>query len=146
MAEPPSRQAIVWSTRTRTRLEGGGGQVTRGGGSQEEEGQRASAKGASDAPEEAGSPEQLESGGGPPPPPPPATTEQGYVRAGGGADPSTEKGTYLQGFTTDRAHMLLREVYGDFLHHKDGMHLTGGFPDEAENSGIDSERRRRQLV
>ena len=37
----------------------------------------------------------------------------------------------LQGFTPARAHLLLQEVYGDFLHHNDGMHLSGGVPDDA---------------
>ena len=47
----------------------------------------------------------------------------------GGAAPSMEEGGELQDFTPARAHLLFWEVYGDFSHHNDGRHLTGGFPD-----------------
>ena len=39
-----------------------------------------------------------------------------------------EEVTELQGFTPMRAHLLLQEFYGGFLHHNDGTHLTGGVP------------------
>ena len=52
-----------------------------------------------------------------------------FVRAGGGADLSTEECTELQGVTPTRAHLSLQEVYGDFSHHNDRRHLTGGVPD-----------------
>ena len=77
-------------------------------------------------------------GGGPSTP----TTQQGFVRTRGGAAPSTEEGAYLQGFTPARAHLLLREVYGYFLHHNYGTHLTGVVPDDA----IWKSRLRRQAV
>ena len=66
-------------------------------------------------------------GGGPPT----APTQQGFVCAGGGADPSTEDGSDLQVFTPERVHLLLRKVYGYFPHHNDGTYLTGGVPDNA---------------
>ena len=40
-----------------------------------------------------------------------------------------DEGPYLQGFTPTRAHLPLREVYGEFLHHNDWMHLAGGVLD-----------------
>ena len=39
------------------------------------------------------------------------------------------EGADLQVFTPARAHLSLREVYSDFPHHNDGMHLAGGNPD-----------------
>ena len=53
------------------------------------------------------------------------------VRAGGGASPSTEEGVDLQVFTPVRENLSLQEVYGDFYHHNNGMHLAGGVPDDA---------------
>ena len=47
----------------------------------------------------------------------------------GGAPPSTEEGADLQGFTPARAYLLLQEVYGDFPHHNNGTHLSGGDPE-----------------
>ena len=44
--------------------------------------------------------------------------------------PPRKKGADLQGFTPDRAHLLLQKFYGDFLHHSDGTHLSGGVPDD----------------
>ena len=37
----------------------------------------------------------------------------------------------LPDFTPERAHLLLQEVYGDFQHHNDGLHLNGGVADDA---------------
>ena len=37
-----------------------------------------------------------------------------------------EENTDLPDFTPKRAHLFLREVYGDFLHHNYGSHLDGG--------------------
>ena len=37
---------------------------------------------------------------------------------GGGATPP-EENTDIPGFTSERAHLLLQGVYGDFLHHND---------------------------
>ena len=87
---------------------------------------RASAEGIPDAPGEVGRPEQRGMCGGPPT----APTQQGNVRAGGGAPPSTTEGADLQGFTPERAHLLLREIYEDFTHHNDGTYLSGGFLDD----------------
>ena len=44
---------------------------------------------------------------------------------GGDATPPEENEDLL-GFTPERVHLLLQEVYGDFLHHNDGSHLDGG--------------------
>ena len=49
----------------------------------------------------------------------------------GGALPPPEKNADLPDFTPERAHLLLREVYGDFPHHNDGSHLDGGVTDNA---------------
>ena len=49
---------------------------------------------------------------------------------GGGGTPSEEKKD-LPGFTLERAHLLLQEVYGDFMHHNDGSHLDGEIADNA---------------
>ena len=46
-------------------------------------------------------------------------------------EPSTEEGADLQGFTPDRAHLSVQEVYGDFPHHNGSTHLAGGVPDDA---------------
>ena len=110
------------------RPEGGGGRPPKGGRAQEEEDRRASAEGAPDAPGEAGRLEQRGEGGGEPPL---DATQQGYVRARGGASPSTEEGADLQGFTPAREHLLFQEVYGDFPNHNDGTHLSGGVPENA---------------
>ena len=67
------------------------------------------------------------SGGGGPPTTP---TQQGVVCDGGGAAPSIEAGANLQGFTPARAHLPLREVYGDFPHHNDETDLVGGVLDD----------------
>ena len=45
--------------------------------------------------------------------------------------PSTEEVADLKGFTPARAHLSLREVYGDFSHQNNGTHLAGGVPDDA---------------
>ena len=45
--------------------------------------------------------------------------------------PPLEENADLPGFTTERAHLLLHGVYGDFPHHNDGSHLNGGIADEA---------------
>ena len=37
----------------------------------------------------------------------------------------------LPDFTPGCAHLLLRELYGDFPHHKDGLHLDWGVADDA---------------
>ena len=44
---------------------------------------------------------------------------------GGGEFPPPEENADLPGFTPERAHLLLREVYGDFPHHNYGSHLDG---------------------
>ena len=110
-----------------TRSTGGRGGRTTQRGANQEEGWRYSAEGAQDSPGEAGRPTQRVGGGGHHPYAP----HKGFVHAGGGAAPSTEEGADLQGFTPAMAHLSLREVYEVSPHHKDGMHLTGGVPDEA---------------
>ena len=122
----PSGQSSTWSTTTRAPPAEGGGRTTQRGANQEE-GWRYSAEGAQDSPGEAGRPTQRVGGGGHHPYAP----HKGFVHAGGGAAPSTEEGADLQGFTPAMAHLSLREVYEVSPHHKDGMHLTGGVPDEA---------------
>ena len=37
----------------------------------------------------------------------------------------------LPDFTPERAHLLLREVYGDFPHHNNESHLDGGVTGDA---------------
>ena len=37
----------------------------------------------------------------------------------------------LPEFHPEHAHLLLQEVYGDFLHHNDGSHLDEGIADNA---------------
>ena len=44
-------------------------------------------------------------------------------------DPYTEEVADLQDFKPKRAHLLLRDIYGDFPHHNNGMHRVGGIPD-----------------
>ena len=41
----------------------------------------------------------------------------------GGDAPPPEENSDLLGFTPESAHLLLQEVYGDFLHHNNGAHL-----------------------
>ena len=45
--------------------------------------------------------------------------------------PSTEEGKDPQEFNPVKAHLFLREVYGDSPHNNDGTHLAGGVPDDA---------------
>ena len=40
-----------------------------------------------------------------------------------------EEGAYLPEFQPKRAHLFLREVYGNLTHHNDVLHLDGGVPD-----------------
>ena len=47
----------------------------------------------------------------------------------GGMCPSPEENADLPDFTPERAHLLLKGVYGDFPHNNDGSHLNGGFED-----------------
>ena len=47
------------------------------------------------------------------------------IRVGGGLNPPEENAD-LPDFTPEHAHLLLREVYGDFIRHNDGSHLYGG--------------------
>ena len=47
------------------------------------------------------------------------------TRAGGGAT-SPEENSDLPGFVPERAHLLLKVVYGDFPHHNNESHLDGG--------------------
>ena len=49
----------------------------------------------------------------------------------GGALPPPEENADLSELTPKIAHLLLQEVYGDFPHHKDGLHLDGGIVDDA---------------
>ena len=42
-----------------------------------------------------------------------------------GVNAPQEKGEYLLYFTLEFAQLLLQEIYGDFLHHNDGLHLDG---------------------
>ena len=44
----------------------------------------------------------------------------------GGGLPPPEENAVLPDFTLERAHLLLREVYGDFPHHNNRSHLDGG--------------------
>ena len=52
------------------------------------------------------------------------------IRVGGRLSPSEENAD-LPDFTPGSVHLFLREVYGDFQHHNDGLHLNGGVADEA---------------
>ena len=40
--------------------------------------------------------------------------------------PPLEENTDLPNYTPEIAHLLLRGVYGDYPHHKDGLHLDRG--------------------
>ena len=51
--------------------------------------------------------------------------------AWGGTCPHPEENADLPEFTPERAHLLLQRVYGDFLHHNDGLHLDRGIADNA---------------
>ena len=42
-----------------------------------------------------------------------------------------EENTDIPDFTPERAHLLLREVYGDLPHHNNRSHLNGGVTDDA---------------
>ena len=42
-----------------------------------------------------------------------------------------EKNADIPVFTPERVHLLLKGVYGDFLHHNNGLHLDGGIADDA---------------
>ena len=57
--------------------------------------------------------------------PPPLQHIRALSATEGGAPPSTEEGVDMKGFTPERAHLTLREVYVDFPHHKDGTSLSG---------------------
>ena len=48
-----------------------------------------------------------------------------------GVNAPQEKGEYLLYFTLEFAQLLLQEIYGDFLHHNDGLHLDGVIADNA---------------
>ena len=48
-----------------------------------------------------------------------------------GVNAPQEKGEYLLYFTLEFAQLLLQEIYGDFLHHNDGLHLDGVIADDA---------------
>ena len=45
--------------------------------------------------------------------------------------PPLEENSDLPYFTPKIAHLLLKGVYGDYLHHNDGSHLDGGVADNA---------------
>ena len=45
--------------------------------------------------------------------------------------PPPEENADLPDFTLEHAHLLLQEVYGDYPHHNDGLHLDGGVADDA---------------
>ena len=49
----------------------------------------------------------------------------------GGTPPPSEENAHLPGFTPERAHLLLKGVYGDFPHHNNELHLEGGIADDA---------------
>ena len=49
----------------------------------------------------------------------------------GGNVPPPEENADLPVFCPECVHMLLQEVYGDFLHHNDRSHLDGGIMDDA---------------
>ena len=49
----------------------------------------------------------------------------GEVIRVGGALPPPEENAGLRDFTLERAQLLLQEVYGDFPHRNDGLHLEG---------------------
>ena len=45
--------------------------------------------------------------------------------------PPPEENEDLSDFTPGRAHLLLQEVYKDFLHHNHGAHLDEGVTDDS---------------
>ena len=49
----------------------------------------------------------------------------------GGGLPPQEENTDLPDITPERAHLLLRTIYGDFPHHNYGSHLDRGVTDDA---------------
>ena len=49
----------------------------------------------------------------------------------GGTCPPPEENIDHPEFTPERAHLLLRGVYGDFQYHNDRSHLDGGIADDA---------------
>ena len=49
----------------------------------------------------------------------------------GGDKLPPEENSDLPGFTPERAHLLLRGVYGDFPYHNNRSHLDGGVADDA---------------
>ena len=49
----------------------------------------------------------------------------------GGYLPPHEENSDLPEFTSEFAHLLLQEVYGDFPHHNYGSHLYGRIADDA---------------
>ena len=51
--------------------------------------------------------------------------------AWGGNSTPLEENADLPGFAPESAHLLLQGVYGDFLHHNDGLHLDGGISEDA---------------
>ena len=53
------------------------------------------------------------------------------VTRGGGDMLPPEENADLLGFLPEQAHLLLKEVYGDFLNHNDRAHLYKGIMDDA---------------
>ena len=49
----------------------------------------------------------------------------------GGDATHPEENTDLPGFTPERVRLLLQGVYGDLLHHNNGLHLDRGIADDA---------------
>ena len=47
----------------------------------------------------------------------------------GGVLTPSEENMDLPDFEPELVHLLLREVYGDFPHHNDWLHLDRGVPD-----------------
>ena len=45
--------------------------------------------------------------------------------------PPTEENADQPDFAPESAHLLLQELYGDYLHHNNGSHLDGGVVDNA---------------
>ena len=62
---------------------------------------------------------------------PQGATGRGGLCGEGGRPPPPEENAGLLYFTPDRVQMLLREVYGEFPHHNDGLYLDGGVADDA---------------
>ena len=50
---------------------------------------------------------------------------------GGGDDPPLEENAYFLEFYPNKAHLLLKGVYGDCPNNNGGYQLGGGFPDDA---------------